>query len=231
MAYTSSEMKLANAAWLLVGVLSCATVGSTPPQGGPPPPQDMDPARALGLWQSNFGAVKIEANAALGGMQAGAVHGVWQYNRQGQDVVGYFFGTLRGNVLSFRWQEPGSPPLGGEGFIVFDQAGRQYSGRWWSSARDRLGLWNGWRQPVQPYAPNPTPAPEPQPPAAAQPQPYPPPQPQQPPYPPQPSNRAPQYPGSQPPSATPPPNAQVPQVPYPPPRPPNPGPQQPPTYF
>src|SRR4051794_5444096 len=30
----------------------------------PPPPQAMDPARALGLWRSTFGAVKIEADSS-----------------------------------------------------------------------------------------------------------------------------------------------------------------------
>jgi hypothetical protein len=70
------------------------------------------------------------------------------YQRQGQEVVGYFAGNLRGNVLEFRWQEPNNPPLTGEGFLVFDVQGRQYSGRWWSDKRDRVGDWNGWRQPA-----------------------------------------------------------------------------------
>jgi hypothetical protein len=125
--------------------------------GGPPPPQQMDPARALGLWRSTFGAVKLEADDAHGGIQAGAVHGVWTYQRQGQEIVGYFSGSLRGNVLQFRWQEPNDPPLVGEGYLVFDQQGRQYSGRWWTERRDRVGDWNGWRQNVSqqrdPYAP------------------------------------------------------------------------------
>jgi len=74
------------------------------------------------------------------------VQGVWVYQRQGQEVVGYFAGNLRGNVLQFRWQEPNTPPLTGEGYLVFDPTGRQYSGRWWSDHRDRVGDWNGWRQ-------------------------------------------------------------------------------------
>ena len=94
-------------------------------QNNPPPPQQMDSGRALGLWRSTFGAVKIEADNAHGGIQAGALQGVWMYQRQGQDVIGYFYGTLQGNVLKFRWQEPNNPPLTGEGFIVFDQSGRQ----------------------------------------------------------------------------------------------------------
>lgn len=130
--------------------------GQQPP--GPPPPQDMEPARALGLWRSTFGAVKIEADSAKGGLGAGAVQGVWVYQRQGQEVIGYFSGHLRGNVLEFRWQEPSNPPLTGEGYLVFDVQGRQYHGRWWTEKRDRVGDWNGWRQgasstagPPEPY--------------------------------------------------------------------------------
>jgi len=113
----------------------------------PPQPQQMDAQRALGLWRSTFGAVKIDADNSHGGLPAGAVHGVWEYSRQGQDVIGYFYGTLQGNVLRFKWQEPAQPPLTGEGFLVFEQTGRQYSGRWWSDHHDRVGDWNGWRQP------------------------------------------------------------------------------------
>lgn len=123
--------------------------GGQPPQAAQnqaPPPQQMEPTSALGLWRSTFGAVKIEADNSKGGLQSGAVQGVWVYQRQGQEVVGYFAGNLRGNVLQFRWQEPNDPPLTGEGYLVFDPQGRQYSGRWWSDRRDRVGDWNGWRQ-------------------------------------------------------------------------------------
>ncbi|MEO7729412.1 MAG: hypothetical protein ABIY55_00445, partial [Kofleriaceae bacterium] len=113
---------------------------------GPPPPQQMEASRALGLWRSTFGAVKIEADNSHGGLDAGSVQGVWMYQRQGQEVIGYFSGNLRGNVLQFRWQEPSDPPLVGEGYLVFDAQGRQYGGRWWSDKRDRVGDWNGWRQ-------------------------------------------------------------------------------------
>jgi hypothetical protein len=105
----------------------------------------MEPNLALGLWRSTFGAVKIEADNSQGGLAAGNLHGVWVYQRQGQEVVGYFSGNLRGNVLQFRWQEPNNPPLTGEGYLVFDAQGRQYEGRWWSDKRDRVGDWNGWR--------------------------------------------------------------------------------------
>jgi hypothetical protein len=123
--------------------------GQPPQGGGAPPPQQMDGGRALGLWRSTFGAVKIEADNSKGGIQVGALQGVWVYNRQGQEVIGYFAGNLRGNVLQFRWQEPGAngqPPLNGEGWLQFGADGRQYSGRWWTDRRDRVGDWNGWRQ-------------------------------------------------------------------------------------
>jgi hypothetical protein len=106
----------------------------------------MDASRALGLWRSTFGAVKIEPDNRGGGLEAGSLQGIWVYQRQGQEVVGYFAGNLRGNVLEFRWNEPNDPPLTGAGFLVFDVQGRQYSGRWWSDKRDRVGDWNGWRQ-------------------------------------------------------------------------------------
>ena len=154
-------MKLGNVARVALVAASClAAVGSATSSSNntngandpaaaaqsPPQPQQMDAQRALGLWRSTFGAVKIDADGSHGGIQAGAVHGVWEYSRQGQDVIGYFYGTLQGNVLRFKWQEPASPPLTGEGFLVFEQTGRQYSGRWWSDHHDRVGDWNGWRQ-------------------------------------------------------------------------------------
>jgi hypothetical protein len=173
-------------------------------QNSPPPAQPMDAARALGLWRTTFGAVKIEADSSHGGLQAGALQGVWMYQRQGQEVIGYFYGTLSGNVLKFRWQEPNNPPLTGEGYIVFEQTGRQYSGRWWSDKRDRMGDWNGSRpaDASQPYAAQPyggaqyggqQPTYPQQPQPAYAPQPYPQQYPQQPQYP----QQQPQYPQQQ----------------------------------
>ncbi|HUJ59054.1 MAG TPA: hypothetical protein VLX92_11200 [Kofleriaceae bacterium] len=125
-------------------------------QNSPPPPQQMDATRALGLWRSNFGGVKLEADDSHGGLQNGAVQGVWEYTRQGQEIIGYFAGTLRGNVLQFSWNESDNPPLTGQGYIQFDPEGRQYNGRWWTDRHDRTGDWNGWRQGVaQPQQPNP----------------------------------------------------------------------------
>lgn len=160
--YTWCSMNLGNLARVLtIAAAFTAAVGSATSntssqpqqpqnaQSSPPPPQEMETARALGLWHSTFGAVKIDADNSKGGLAAGAVQGVWQYQRQGADVIGYFYGTLKGNVLQFRWQEPGSnssPPLTGSGYLQFEQTGRQYSGRWWSDKKDRVGDWNGWRQ-------------------------------------------------------------------------------------
>jgi hypothetical protein len=95
---------------------------------------------ALGLWKSSFGAVKIERD------EAGQVVGAWVYDRDGREVVGTFGGALSGNVLQFQWQEPARPhDLLGEGYLVFDPSGQSFSGRWWTTARDRGGDWNGWR--------------------------------------------------------------------------------------
>jgi hypothetical protein len=126
---------------------SSAKPAQEPQYGAAPPPQAMDTGRALGLWKSSFGAVKIEEDLSKGAAGAGYVHGVWVYQRQGQDVVGYFGGNLRGNVLEFAWQEPAQPaPLVGQGYIVFDPQGQRFAGKWWTTARDRTGEWSGWRQ-------------------------------------------------------------------------------------
>src|SRR6476660_717764 len=154
-------MRFANMARVLVVALACfAALGSATSNNNspavqpqmanmsPPPPQEMDASRSLGLWRSTFGAVKIEADNNRGGIQAGAIQGVWVYTRKGdgQEVVGYFWGSLRGNVLDLRWQEPNNPPLVGAGYLVFDREGRQFNGRWWTDKRDRIGDWNGARQ-------------------------------------------------------------------------------------
>jgi hypothetical protein len=154
-------MSLGNVARIMAVLAACvAAAGSAtsssnqnqssagPGGQSPPPPQEMEPNLALGLWRSTFGAVKIEVDNSHGGLAAGSLQGIWMYQRQGREVIGYFAGSLRGNVLQFRWQEPNDPPLTGEGYLVFDVQGRQYSGRWWSDKRDRVGDWNGWRQSV-----------------------------------------------------------------------------------
>jgi hypothetical protein len=118
-----------------------------PQYGGAPPAQAMDPSRALGLWKSSFGAVKIEDDLSKGAAGSGFVQGVWVYQRAGQDVIGYFGGNLRGNVLEFAWEEPATPaPLVGQGYLVFDPSGLRFGGRWWTTSRDRTGEWSGWRQ-------------------------------------------------------------------------------------
>lgn len=154
-----ARVALVAAAWFAAVGSATSSTNNDPQnaanaQTNAPQSQQMDGQRALGLWRSTFGAVKIDADNSHGGIAAGAVHGVWEYQRQGQDVIGYFYGTLQGNVLRFKWQEPANPPLTGEGYIQFDASGRQYSGRWWSDRKDRVGDWNGWRQqPGQPGDP------------------------------------------------------------------------------
>jgi hypothetical protein len=127
-----------------------------PPYNTAPQGQSMEPTRALGLWKSSFGAVKIEDDLSKGAAGSGYVHGIWVYQRGGQDVVGYFGGSLSGNVLQFAWQEPSAgAPLVGEGYLVFDPSGQRFNGRWWTTSRDRTGEWSGWRQEAGPApAPN-----------------------------------------------------------------------------
>jgi hypothetical protein len=112
----------------------------------------MEAQRALGLWKSSFGPVKIERDDASG---PGQLMGAWVYDRAGQEVVGTFGGELSGNVLHFRWQEPARPSdLVGEGYLVFDPTGESFTGRWWTDARDRGGDWNGWRTDAAGESPN-----------------------------------------------------------------------------
>src|SRR5687768_3773842 len=152
--FSMPARQLARLALVAAAVFASAASGGTsrnsqPAVGNyntsPPPPQAMDSALALGLWKSSFGAVKIETDARTG---ANYVHGVWVYDRQGTEVIGYFGGLLRGNVLEFNWEEPAvdGSALGGAGYLVFDQYGQRFTGRWWTVARDRVGEWTGWRQ-------------------------------------------------------------------------------------
>jgi hypothetical protein len=126
---------------------SSTSSSGTAPTGQPPAApasRPMDPSAALGLWKTSFGPVKVEADAAGA---AGTVHGVWVYDRAGEEVIGYFTGPLVGTVLQFTWQEPGvgGVPLQGAGFLEFDPEGTQFSGRWWTDRGDRSGEWTGWR--------------------------------------------------------------------------------------
>ena len=105
----------------------------------------MEAHNALGLYRSSFGPVKIE----VGDQGAPYVHGVWVYDRNGQEVIGYFSGTLNGNVLEFTWQEPAdAEPLTGAGFLVFHSDGTGFFGKWWTNAKDRSGDWTGQKHDV-----------------------------------------------------------------------------------
>lgn len=162
-------MKVVNLARILLVLASaCAAIASTssqkpaanaaqPGSSGAPQPSAMDPVQAMGLWKSSFGAVKIETDVQ-GAM--GAVHGVWIYDRNGQEVIGYFTGPLNGNVLEFSWQEPAADgtSLTGAGYLVFDPYGQRFSGKWWTNARDRQGEWTGWRPTPAAGAAEPAPA-------------------------------------------------------------------------
>jgi len=117
-----------------------APVDETPPEGRP-----MDANLAIGLWKSSFGPVKIEHDYEGGD---GHLMGVWVYDREGEQVVGYFDGNLDGNVLRFAWFEPAEPAeLRGSGYLVFDPNGNAFNGKWWTDGKDRNGDWSGWRTP------------------------------------------------------------------------------------
>jgi hypothetical protein len=108
-----------------------------------PRAQAMDPRAPLGLWNTNFGAVKLESDGA-------GLHGAWSYDRDGQQVIGYFGGVLDGNVLRLTWREPaqatpGVPQLAGAGWLAFDPSGTTFAGKWWSDDRQRSGDWTGTR--------------------------------------------------------------------------------------
>ena len=113
---------------------------------------------AFGLWKTNFGPVKMEADLAAG---SDAIMGIWVYDREGQEVIGYFSGKANGNVFKFSWEEPSTgTPLRGTGFLVFDPEGGSFTGQWWTTTRDRGGDWNGWRGQAE-AAPEAEPAAEP----------------------------------------------------------------------
>ena len=112
-------------------------------QGAMPAPQAMDPRAPVGLWNTNFGAVKIEPDGA-------GLHGAWSYDRDGQQVIGYFGGALQGNLLRLTWREPaqrtdGVPQLSGEGWVAFDPSGTSFAGKWWTTDGQRKGDWTGTR--------------------------------------------------------------------------------------
>ena len=104
----------------------------------------MEPSSALGLWRSDFGPVKIEFDSASA---ADKLMGVWLYERNGQEVVGFFAGNLRGNVLDFTWHDPAEPrDLTGSGYVVFDPTGTSFAGKLWTTdGTSRTYDWNGWR--------------------------------------------------------------------------------------
>lgn len=156
---TSARLALAAlaAATLVASSRSQSQTAQPQPQPGawnaaPPPTTAMAPSAATGLWKTTFGAVKIEEDGS------GGLHGAWIYQRNGQEVVGYFGGPLDGNVVRFSWREPaqaqpGEAQLAGEGWLSFEPNAGRFSGRWWTYNRDRQGDWTGQRgagAPAQP---------------------------------------------------------------------------------
>lgn len=147
---TAARVALAALAAAVLAASASSKSNAPPPaaagawNAAPPPTQTMATSDAAGLWKTTFGAVKLEDDGA------GGLHGAWVYQSGGKDVVGYFGGTLDGNVLRLTWREPaqaqpGESQLAGEGWLVFDAAGGRFSGRWWTNSRDRQGDWSGSR--------------------------------------------------------------------------------------
>lgn len=125
---------------------SSQSASSTTPAAefGSPAPRAMQPDRAIGLWKTSFGPVKIEIDPEAGGPNG--VQGAWRYMQGRREVIGVFWGSLRGNVLDFEWHEPGDDTeLRGQGYLVFDVTGERFNGKWWTTRRDKSGDWNGWR--------------------------------------------------------------------------------------
>ncbi len=157
-----SMMKTTHCAlWCVASLImaACATSGSKPRSNLPssvapaPAPLAMEPGNALGLWRSDFGPVKIELDSASPG---GGLMGIWLYERNGQEVIGFFAGNLRGNVLDFTWHDPAeSQALTGAGYVVFDPRGMSFTGKLWTDDGTRTYDWNARR--VQGANPTPTP--------------------------------------------------------------------------
>ncbi len=150
--------KVLNVASLVVAVL-LSSCGLAPQRAPSPVPgyagtlssnaEQISANYVVGLWNSNFGAVKIES---WPGDQS-KVRGAWVYNRDGKEVIGTFSGNLEGNVLQLRWNESG---LAGEGYLVFLADLQTFQGRWWTESRAKEGEWNGWRESQAPPAPQQT---------------------------------------------------------------------------
>ena len=120
----------------------------------PPIPTPMAVEAALGLWNSTFGAVKIELaddavstpGVAPSNGSNQRLQGVWVYQRDGVEVIGYFSGPIAGNVLRFAWNEPGrNGPLTGSGYVQFGPQGQSFTGVWQTDDSTRRGTWSGWR--------------------------------------------------------------------------------------
>jgi hypothetical protein len=142
----AAAARLLAVAGIALAAAASAKQQTAPPAQNPqgPPPVAMDPQAAVGLWRSNFGPVKIEFDTAGGARED--VQGAWSYMRGDQTVTGVFWGRLRGNVLDFKWNEPGvNGPLEGEGYIQFTPDGLRFDGQWWTLDQSRKGGFNATR--------------------------------------------------------------------------------------
>ena len=100
-----------------------------------------------GLWRSTFGAVKIDADNAHGGLAG----------RRGPRRVGVLAAGPRRHRLLLRHAARQRPSLQVAGARRTRRSPARASwcssrraasthGRWWSDRKDRVGDWNGWRQ-------------------------------------------------------------------------------------
>lgn len=109
-----------------------------------PPARPMATGLLLGAWDSNFGAMRIEADESRGGLARGAVSGSWTYWDPSaiREVRGFFKGTQDGTVVRLSWREGEES---GDGFLELSPTGDAFSGRWWNNERTKTGAWRGWR--------------------------------------------------------------------------------------
>lgn len=131
-------------------LVASATSQGPDPEMAPMVSTSLVPAQLVGPWNTDFGPVTFEQDPqAPGGMR-----GQWQYARpDGATMTGYFAGTLMGNVLGLRWNEPGvggQPGLEGSASLTFGANLTSFTGTWQTTSGDRKGQWNGTRNGAPP---------------------------------------------------------------------------------
>lgn len=137
----------------VLGLVSFLLVGcyqSPSPRQPPPPVYDngsssfQHTAEIEGVWDSNFGQVKFQRTE-----KPGFYRGVWMFEREGEQVIGYFEGELTGKQFWFRWHQPGEDGQDrvGSGRIFFNEVGNRFDGTWATEDGGQNGNWNGSRVP------------------------------------------------------------------------------------